>query len=312
MRLGIGGGAFGFRGGISTRGVGVGVGPFSAGTSWRSRRSGGGGGGGFLGVLIVVAVLFFAAAWPYFLGTFIAVRCGAENPSTARFVVGWCFEVLYVAGILAWCITARQRGAQEAAVAAQQMAQLAASGAVYEARNGRSTLYRHGTCTVNHRSAETASACRKSAPPTFLADSTAAFDTNGSSTDRPAKNNAAVAWPAAVLGVGFTIGMIVLLVDPIHRIPTPAEQARSKPCPSPISIDGTQPSIKMPDLIGLNAGGVEARLKGLGLSSVDLESANAKHKSVWVPSNWTVVSTDPGPGCLLGHENIVTVYVTKP
>lgn len=78
MRLGIGGGAFGFRGGISTRGVGVDVGAFSAGTSWRRGRSGGGG-GGMLGVLIVSGVLFFSEAWPYFLGTFIAVRCGAEN-----------------------------------------------------------------------------------------------------------------------------------------------------------------------------------------------------------------------------------------
>lgn len=147
---------------------------------------------------------------------------------------------------------------------------------------------------------------------TFRPEPTAAFDAAGSSTDRPAKNEVAVAWPAAVLGVGFTIGLIVLMVDPIHRMPTPAEQARSKPCPSPISIDGTQASIKMPDLVGLNGGGVEARLKGLGLSSIDLESANAKYKPVWVPSNWTVVSTDPGPGCLLGHEKIVTVSVTKP
>ena len=38
MPLGIGGGVFGARGGISTRGVGVGVGPLSAGTSWRGKN----------------------------------------------------------------------------------------------------------------------------------------------------------------------------------------------------------------------------------------------------------------------------------
>jgi hypothetical protein len=59
MRLGIGGGAFGFRGGISTRGVGVGVGPFSAGTSWRGRRSRKSGGGGFLVFLIALVVAPF-------------------------------------------------------------------------------------------------------------------------------------------------------------------------------------------------------------------------------------------------------------
>jgi hypothetical protein len=41
LRLGVGGRAFGVRGGISTRGIGGGIGPLSAGTSWRRRRRGG-------------------------------------------------------------------------------------------------------------------------------------------------------------------------------------------------------------------------------------------------------------------------------
>jgi hypothetical protein len=105
MRLEVGGGAFGVRGGISTRGVGVGVGPFSAGTSWRG--GGGGGGGGLIAWLIAAAVIFFVAAWPYLLGTYIAVRCGAWNPSTERFVVGWCFEVVYIAGLIAAFLAVR-------------------------------------------------------------------------------------------------------------------------------------------------------------------------------------------------------------
>lgn len=78
MGIGIGGGAFGLSGGISTGGFGIGVGPFSAGTSWR----GGSGGGGFFAWLIVVTVFFLIIAWPYLLGTFIAVQLGAGNPST--------------------------------------------------------------------------------------------------------------------------------------------------------------------------------------------------------------------------------------
>lgn len=65
MPLGIGGGAFGARGGISTRGVGVGVGPLSAGTSWRGKRSSGG--GGLIAWLFAAAVVFFIAAWPFLL-----------------------------------------------------------------------------------------------------------------------------------------------------------------------------------------------------------------------------------------------------
>ena len=77
MRLGVGGGAFGVRGGISNRGVGVGVGPFSAGSSW---RRGSGGGIGFIGFAIIAVLLFLIATWPYLLGKLIAVRLGADNP----------------------------------------------------------------------------------------------------------------------------------------------------------------------------------------------------------------------------------------
>lgn len=312
MRLGIGGGAFGVRGGISTRGVGVGLGPFSAGTSWRGGRSGGSSGGGLLALLIAVALVFFVAAWPYLLGTFIAVRCGAENPSTIRFVVGWCFEVLYIAGLLAWLLITRERNARRAAEEAQRIAELTASGAVYQARHGRSVTYRHGKCTTNHRSAETAASCRKSPPPAPENLQTASAVSDSPLVGRPKTNRSAIAWPAAILGSGLIVGLVVLLVDPIHRIPSPAEQAISKPCPVSISVGGASANIKMPDLHGQNAGGVERQLKGLGLASVELSSANPKYKSVWVPSNWTVVSTYPRSGCVVGRDNLVTVYVTKP
>jgi hypothetical protein len=189
---------------------------------------------------------------------------------------------------------------------------LTASGAVYEAKQGRSVVYRHGTCTVNHRSPATAASCRKSAPPALGDLPAASSVSDGPLTGRPTTNRSAVAWPAAILGVGLIVGLVILLADPIHRIPSPAEQAKSKPCPAPISIDGASANITMPDLLGQNAGGVESQLKRLGLTSVELSSANPKYKSVWVASNWTVVSTDPNPGCVVGHDNLVTVYVTKP
>lgn len=31
-------------------------------------------------------------AWPWFLGTYLAVQCGAANPSLARTITGWVFE----------------------------------------------------------------------------------------------------------------------------------------------------------------------------------------------------------------------------
>jgi hypothetical protein len=307
VRLGMGGGAFGVRGGISTRGVGVGVGPFSAGTSWRGGGSGGGG-GGLLAWLIAGAIFFFIAAWPYLLGTFIAVRCGAFNPSTERFLVGWCFEVVYIAGLVAWFMTAREKGAQRAAEEAQRMAELTASGAVYEAKQGRSVVYRHGTCTVNHKSPETAASCRKpaSSPIGELQDASPVSDSP--LTGRRSASRSAAVWAAAILGVGLVIGLVILLIDPIH---SPAEEASSKPCPAQTSNGGTAATITVPDLVGQNAGGVEDQLKSLGLNSVELSSANTGYKSVWVASNWTVVSTDPAAGCLVNRYDRVVVYVTK-
>ena len=71
------------------------------------------------------------------------------------------------------------------------------------------------------------------------------------------------------------------------------------------------PGITLPDIVGQNAGGVEDRLKSLGLTNVELSSANPDYKSLRVASNWTVVSTDPTPGCLVNRYDRVVVYVTK-
>lgn len=297
MRLGIGGGAFGFRGGISTRGIGVGFGPFSAGTSWRGRRSRGGGGSG-VGWLILAGIVLFLALWPYLLGTFIAVQCGAWNPSTTRFVVGWCFETVYVAVLAAAYVAVRYDRSIKAAEEARRMAQLIASGEVYQIQQERSTVYRHGTCTVNHRSPGTAERCGKS-----LAPATGVFGTDVASP--PPLNRSDFAWSAAILVVGLVIALVVFLADPIH---TPAGDAAAKPCPTQ---SATSRAVTMPGLVGQNAGAVEHQLKALGLASIELASANPNYKSVWVPSNWTVVSTDPAPGCVIGSFYPVTIFVTK-
>jgi len=50
---------------------------------------------------ILLFLLFVAVAWPYFLGTWLAVQLGADNPSTARSVTGWVLEGLWL-GLWAW------------------------------------------------------------------------------------------------------------------------------------------------------------------------------------------------------------------
>ena len=45
---------------------------------------------------ILLFLLFLVVAWPYFLGTLLAVQLGSDNPSTARSVTGWVLELLWL------------------------------------------------------------------------------------------------------------------------------------------------------------------------------------------------------------------------
>lgn len=257
---------------------------------------------------MLAAAFFVVVAWPYLLGTYIAVECGAWNPSTERFVVGWLFEVIYIAALVALVVIARARYGQRAAMQAHRLAVLRASGAVYEAQSGRSVIYRHGTCTVNHRSAQTAARCTRSTHEALPPISDAQSVPDGVTKTEHDAIRAAIRWSAGVFAAGLVVGLVVLVADPIHSA---AGDARSKPCPTLIAGGVRHPVVTMPDLVGQNAGGIETQLKRLGLNNVELSSANPDYKSVWVASNWTVVSTDPAPGCEINSTQQVVIYVTK-
>jgi len=68
-------------------------------------------GDGSMGELIILLLLscvgFFALSWPYHLGTWLAVRSGADNPSTARSITGWGLEVVWLALLLTVLTVAR-------------------------------------------------------------------------------------------------------------------------------------------------------------------------------------------------------------
>jgi hypothetical protein len=165
MRFGVGGGAFGVRGGISNRGIGVGAGPLSVGTSWRSSAGGSGFFGQLFGLLILLALAMAVVAWPFWLGSYIAVEVfDAGNPSVARSVWGWIFEVPYIVGVVVWSVLAYDKRATRREAEARRLRELEESGVVYELQPN---VYRHGVCTINHRSIHTAERCRvvADAPP---------------------------------------------------------------------------------------------------------------------------------------------------
>jgi hypothetical protein len=49
--------------------------------------------------LVLLGIAFIFIAWPYYLGTWLAVQFGADNPSTARDVTGWVLEVLWLSAL---------------------------------------------------------------------------------------------------------------------------------------------------------------------------------------------------------------------
>lgn len=107
--------------------------------------------GGLLLVLLAVLV----AAGPWYLGAFLAVQFGADNPSATRTLVGWLFELPWIAVlVVAAVVIARRR--------AKYKAEVAAYNAVRPVPGpGGSTVYHHGGCTINHKTAEAAQKCTK-------------------------------------------------------------------------------------------------------------------------------------------------------
>jgi len=65
-----------------------------------AKKSDDGGGGLLIAFGIALWLVFMAFAWPYFVGTWLAVQFGADDPSIARSVTGWILEVLWLGGLV--------------------------------------------------------------------------------------------------------------------------------------------------------------------------------------------------------------------
>jgi hypothetical protein len=80
-------------------------------------------------ILIGLAAVFLFFAWPYYLGTWLAVEFGADNPSTARHVTGWVLQGLWLTLLASvpigwWLAARRQRAADSRRRAREQQREL--------------------------------------------------------------------------------------------------------------------------------------------------------------------------------------------
>ncbi|WGI30911.1 PASTA domain-containing protein [Mycolicibacterium aubagnense] len=89
--------------------------------------------------------------------------------------------------------------------------------------------------------------------------------------------------------------------------PTPAASV------APAATVPAKSGITIPDIAaGTNAAIAKSKLEALGLTNVELSSANPDYSNVFLPKNWTVVSIEPTPGSQVQASDPVIVKVTKP
>jgi hypothetical protein len=69
--------------------------------------------------------------------------------------------------------------------------------------------------------------------------------------------------------------------------------------------------LTIPEVSGQNAEIVRKKLENMGLTDVNLSSANPKYSVVVLASNWTVVSIEPAPGTVVNANDPVVVKVYK-
>jgi beta-lactam-binding protein with PASTA domain len=76
------------------------------------------------------------------------------------------------------------------------------------------------------------------------------------------------------------------------------------------SVAATGP-ITLPEVAGKNAEIARSELEQLGLTNVELASANPKYSVVVLARNWTCVSIEPPAGTVVQAKDPVIVKVTK-
>ena len=70
-------------------------------------------------------------------------------------------------------------------------------------------------------------------------------------------------------------------------------------------------SVTLPDVTGQNAEIARTKLEGLGLTKVELASANPKYSNVMLAKNWQVVGMEPAAGTTVKSDEPVILKVYK-
>lgn len=132
---------------------------------------------------------------------------------------------------------------------------------------------------------------------------------------RPALLVAATAITTITLAAcgGGTPAAPSTVTAPPSTVTVAAAPAAQAPAVAPAVEAPAATGITIPEIpAGTNAEIAQSKLEALGLTNVDLASANPDYSNVFLPKNWTLVSIEPGPGTQVQASDPVIVKVTKP
>jgi hypothetical protein len=99
----------------------------------------------------------------------------------------------------------------------------------------------------------------------------------------------------------------VTVTAPAPVAPVPTRQAAAQVAPS----SATPTEVTLPAVKGRNGGIVYDELHELGLTKVELASADKQHTVVVLPQNWTAVKIEPAAGSKVRSNQTVVVTMTK-
>jgi hypothetical protein len=118
--------------------------------------------------VLIVGVVGLVIAWPWILGTQLALSSGAEKNGATYDLAGWIPEGLWIVAVVygVWRYVTRVRAAQAAALTAhaEHLQKVTAYRAMMAKTNdvwfdAEAGHYRHSTCTIKHRSEGPAGRC---------------------------------------------------------------------------------------------------------------------------------------------------------
>lgn len=119
-------------------------------------------------------------------------------------------------------------------------------------------------------------------------------------------------------GAILTVTAALLLTGCGGTTATPGPATVTVQVPAPVApgttvvVPAEPTTVTLPDVVGQNGAIVEDKLRGLGLTKIELAAdPESGRQLVIIPANWTVTKIEPAAGTQVRTDQTVVVTMTK-